>query len=201
MADKAQDHKGKPLASWPREGAAGRPAAEPTHPAINFLALGAQSQLDVLCEAARAMPPHLVPTTMRAVAEVANALTSILNMTEEEARRRRVAYASAKVHVAPQGIPPEQVVPAVAAVFRVPQDRITGKRRDKSNALARHVAMHVLRRHTTLSFPAIAKLVGGRDHTTVIAACEKIARLLAAEDETATAAVRDVERCLGVTSS
>ena len=39
---------------------------------------------------------------------------------------------------------------------------------------ARQVAMYVVRELTDLSYPAIAREFGGRDHTTVIHAVEKI---------------------------
>ena len=38
--------------------------------------------------------------------------------------------------------------------------------------------MYVFRELTDLSYPAIARLFGGRDHTTVIHAVEKIQRLM-----------------------
>ena len=43
---------------------------------------------------------------------------------------------------------------------------------------ARQIAMYVFRELTDLSYPAIARLFGGRDHTTVIHANEKIQRLM-----------------------
>ena len=43
---------------------------------------------------------------------------------------------------------------------------------------ARQIAMYVFRDLTDLSYPGIARIFGGRDHTTVIHAVEKIQRLM-----------------------
>ena len=43
---------------------------------------------------------------------------------------------------------------------------------------ARQIGMYVHRELTDLSYPAIAREFGGRDHTTVIHATSKIARLI-----------------------
>ena len=43
--------------------------------------------------------------------------------------------------------------------------------------------MYILREDFHMSYPAIGSVFGGRDHTTVIHACEKIKVDLAADDE------------------
>ena len=43
---------------------------------------------------------------------------------------------------------------------------------------ARQISMYVFRELTDLSYPAIAREFGGRDHTTVIHAVDKISRLM-----------------------
>jgi chromosomal replication initiator protein len=43
---------------------------------------------------------------------------------------------------------------------------------------ARQIGMYVMREMTDLSYPAIAREFGGRDHTTVIHAVEKISGLM-----------------------
>ena len=50
--------------------------------------------------------------------------------------------------------------------------------RQRPLVTARQIAMYVFRELTDLSYPAIARLFGGRDHTTVIHANEKIQRLM-----------------------
>jgi chromosomal replication initiator protein len=48
-------------------------------------------------------------------------------------------------------------------------------------ALPRQVAMYLLRQLTDLSLVEIGKVFGGRDHTTVLYACEKVGVLLATD--------------------
>lgn len=48
------------------------------------------------------------------------------------------------------------------------------KRGNRSICLHRQVAMYLARECTTASYPDIAKVFGGRDHTTVMYACKKI---------------------------
>ena len=56
----------------------------------------------------------------------------------------------------------------VAAAFDVPIERLLSKQRFKEIAEARQAAMYVLRRRFTLSYPQIALICGGFDHSTVI---------------------------------
>jgi chromosomal replication initiator protein len=59
-----------------------------------------------------------------------------------------------------------------------PVDQLKGKSRQRPLVTARQIAMYIFRDLTDLSFPAIAREFGGRDHTTVIHAVEKIQRLM-----------------------
>ena len=65
------------------------------------------------------------------------------------------------------------IIEAVAAYFRQPVERLRGKSRQRPLVLARQIAMYVMRDLTDLSYPAIAREFGGRDHTTVIHAVEQ----------------------------
>jgi len=44
--------------------------------------------------------------------------------------------------------------------------------------LARQIAMYLIRQLTDLSYPAIAREFGGRDHTTVMHAVDKVQQLM-----------------------
>ena len=69
---------------------------------------------------------------------------------------------------------PAMVQNAVAARFGVPADVMVGKRRDRDAVNARQVAMHLLRELTDMSLPGIGQIFGGRDHSTVIHACDRV---------------------------
>lgn len=64
----------------------------------------------------------------------------------------------------------------MADILGYPVDALRGKSRQRPLVTARQIAMYVFRELTDLSYPSIARLFGGRDHTTVIHAVEKIQR-------------------------
>ncbi len=72
----------------------------------------------------------------------------------------------------------ETILRTVAEHFGVKSSEITGKRRHKSISLPRQVCMYLARHLTEYSLVEIGGQFGGRDHTTVIYANEKIAREL-----------------------
>lgn len=78
----------------------------------------------------------------------------------------------------------------VAEAFGVSRVDILSPRRDRGSVIARHVAMLLCRELTTNSLPAIGRLFGDRDHTTIIHAIRTINRRIA--DDTVLA--RQVER-------
>ncbi len=78
----------------------------------------------------------------------------------------------------PRIITPQLILEATAKMFGYPIDEIIGKSRRRPLVTARQIAMYVFRELTDLSFPAIAREFGGRDHTTVIHAVEKISALM-----------------------
>ncbi|MFI5370116.1 MAG: chromosomal replication initiator protein DnaA [Candidatus Eisenbacteria bacterium] len=69
---------------------------------------------------------------------------------------------------------PERVVTAVAEAYAIRPEVLFGRRRTQSVALPRQIAMYLLRHLTALSLVEIGRVVGGRDHTTVMYACERI---------------------------
>lgn len=62
--------------------------------------------------------------------------------------------------------------------FNVKLEDFTAKKRTKSIAFPRQIAMYLSRELTDFSLPKIGEEFGGRDHTTVIHACDKISNLL-----------------------
>ncbi|HLE73183.1 MAG TPA: chromosomal replication initiator protein DnaA, partial [Anaerolineales bacterium] len=77
-----------------------------------------------------------------------------------------------------KSIEPSQLVEAVGKAFGISQERLLSRDRSAEVALARQVAMYLLREEAKLSLPVIGELLGGRDHTTVMYGCQKIGELL-----------------------
>ena len=79
----------------------------------------------------------------------------------------------------PRQITPQMILEETADMFGFPIEEIIGASRRRPLVTARQVAMYVFREATDLSYPAIAREFGGRDHTTVIHAVDKITNLMA----------------------
>jgi chromosomal replication initiator protein len=72
----------------------------------------------------------------------------------------------------------EELLNEMAVILGHSVEALRGKSRQRPLVTARQMAMYVFRELTDLSYPAIARLFGGRDHTTVIHAVDKIQRLM-----------------------
>jgi hypothetical protein len=63
--------------------------------------------------------------------------------------------------------------------FEITVKQLKGHRRKREIALVRQVSMYVARKKTNLSYPSIGRFYGGRDHTTVIHAYQKMLKAIA----------------------
>jgi chromosomal replication initiator protein len=72
----------------------------------------------------------------------------------------------------------EELLSEIALILGFSVEALRGKSRQRPLVTARQTAMYVFRELTDLSYPSIARLFGGRDHTTVIHAVDKIQRLM-----------------------
>lgn len=71
---------------------------------------------------------------------------------------------------------PQTVLKSVADFYNTSITDLVKRSRKKEVVRPRQMAMFLLREETKLSFPEIGQKLGGRDHSTVIHACEKIKR-------------------------
>ena len=78
----------------------------------------------------------------------------------------------------PRPITPQLIMDEAAAQFGFTIEDLKSKHRQRPLVTARQIAMYVMRELTELSYPNIAREFGGRDHTTVIHAVEKIGALM-----------------------
>ena len=78
----------------------------------------------------------------------------------------------------PRRITAQDILRATSEQSGFSIEDLCGPSRRRPLVLARQISMYVFREITDFSYPAIAREFGGRDHTTVIHAVEKIARLM-----------------------
>lgn len=84
----------------------------------------------------------------------------------------------ADIVVEPRTVSPDDILLATQKMFGFTIDELCGHSRRRPLVEARQISMYVFRELTDFSYPAIAKQFGGRDHTTVIHAVEKIKTLM-----------------------
>jgi chromosomal replication initiator protein len=83
----------------------------------------------------------------------------------------------------PRPITPQLILDEASAQFGFEVDELKSKHRQRPLVTARQIAMYVMRELTELSYPNIAREFGGRDHTTVIHAVEKIGALMSKDHQ------------------
>jgi chromosomal replication initiator protein len=137
----------------------------------------------------RAVPPEIMETIARQVQsnirELEGALTRVLAFSDLSGQPLTPTLVnSALADLLPQRaeVQPGEVVHAVAQAFGVSDERMLGRDRSRDVALPRQVAMYLLREEANVSLPQIGEAMGGRDHTTVMYACEKVADMLERDD-------------------
>ncbi len=80
-------------------------------------------------------------------------------------------------------VTPESIVQQVADYYNITVADIFSARRNREVARPRQIAMYLVREKTKLSTTRIGELFGGRDHSTVMYACEKIAELALTDEK------------------
>ena len=80
-------------------------------------------------------------------------------------------------------VTPEKIAKAVADYYGVAMDAMRGQKRDRAIVTPRQIAMFLMREETDVSLLRIGAELGGRDHSTVLHACDKIGREVTVNDE------------------
>ena len=73
-------------------------------------------------------------------------------------------------------VTPERIVQAVSDYYSVDLEALRGQKRDRAIVMPRQIAMYLMRAETDVSLLRIGAELGGRDHSTVLHACDKIDR-------------------------
>ncbi len=139
--------------------------------------------------AARQVPQEILELIARQIQsnirELEGALTRVLaysDLSGQPVSQGLVNSALADLIPQHSSLGVDAVVTAVSSVFGVPSDRLLGRDRTREVALPRQVAMYLMREDANISLPQIGEALGGRDHTTVMYACDKVADLMQRDD-------------------
>jgi chromosomal replication initiator protein len=119
------------------------------------------------------------------IRELEGALTRVVAFADLRGKALTIDLAEvALTDMIPQQgqLEPDRVVDVVASSFGISREKLMGRERTREAALPRQVVMYLLREEANVSLPQIGEVLGGRDHTTVIYACEKVADLIERDD-------------------
>ncbi|PKO11956.1 MAG: chromosomal replication initiator protein DnaA [Chloroflexi bacterium HGW-Chloroflexi-10] len=119
------------------------------------------------------------------IRELEGALTRVLAFAELSGQQLTMQLVNvALVDLLPkrQNLEPRMVLSVVANAFGVEPSRMLGRERTRDIALPRQVAMYLMREEANISLPQIGLALGGRDHTTVMYACDKVADMIERDD-------------------
>ncbi len=137
----------------------------------------------------RTVPSEILDSIARQIQsnirELEGALTRVLAYADLSGKALTLDLVqTALVDLLPQrsSLEPRQVLKVVASAFGLSIDRLLGRDRSREVALPRQVAMYILREEENISLPQIGEAMGGRDHTTVMYACEKVADMMERDD-------------------
>lgn len=153
------------------------------------------------------MPADLLETIARRVQsnirELEGALTRVMafaNLSNLPLTVGLVDSALADLLPRRNEVQAQDVIRTVSDVFGVTVERILGRDRSREVVLPRQVAMYLLREVANTSLPQIGEALGGRDHTTVMYACDKVADLLERDDRLRRQVIEIREQLFGRTS-
>lgn len=100
------------------------------------------------------------------------ALAQIYNRTPDVKEVKNIL--NAYLSVPYRKTSPQTIMKTVADFYNISLPDLMKRSRKKEVVRPRQIAMYLLRSEIKLSFPEIGQKLGGRDHSTVIHACEKI---------------------------
>ena len=123
---------------------------------------------------------HRVQDNIRQLEGSLNRIAALARLNRQPISRELAAEALNTISSAPRSaVPmPSAILEEVANAMSVPVDALTSKRRERQIAYARHLAMYLLRDVAHQSYAQIGRLLGGRDHTTVLHGFRRIEALL-----------------------
>ena len=134
------------------------------------------------------------------VRELEGSLINLAAHASLEGRRIDLAFAKETLNKVisfqQSSITVENVQETVCEAFNVSIDQLKSAARKRSVVLPRQVAMYLCRKGLNTSLPEIGEKFGGRDHTTALAACRKIEKLMK-DDLNVRGRVEALQRLLG----
>jgi len=128
---------------------------------------------------------HSIQNNIRELEGVLNRIMALSQLQNRELSLEEVKEITASIIINTQknSMTPKNVIKLVAEYFDIAVEDVVGPCRKKNLTDPRQIIMFIMREELKLSYPVIGQALGGRDHTTVIHACDKIIRNLKINDK------------------
>ncbi|MCX7683406.1 MAG: chromosomal replication initiator protein DnaA [Anaerolineae bacterium] len=119
-----------------------------------------------------------IQSNIRELEGALNKIVAVSRLTGESPTLEMARAALSSLIPHQNKVTPEQIINEVARYFGIEEAALRGPGRSQAIARPRQIAMYLIREETGESLPQIGELLGGRDHTTVLHGCERIASLI-----------------------
>ena len=153
---------------------------------------GKQVPMDVLEQIARQ-----VTSNIRELEGALNRVLAVSDLCGHTLDRELVRMSLTDMSSPKHNTSADEIIESVSDVFGVPVEKVMSRDRTRDVALTRQVIMYLMREEANVSLPQIGLAMGGRDHTTVIHACEKVASMLKTDNSFRTQVFRAKDMIFG----
>jgi len=124
-----------------------------------------------------------VQSNIRELEGALNRIIAFADLSGQALTLQVVEMALADLLPQRQNVDPGKIMELVAHEWQTSVDALLGRDRSQKIAEPRQVAMYLMRKETNASLPQIGEVLGGRDHTTVMYAIQKIANQIETKAE------------------
>jgi chromosomal replication initiator protein len=115
-----------------------------------------------------------VQSNIRELEGALNRVVALARLLKADLTVEMAASALEAILTRADSITVDQILQTVSQHYDVGVPVLRGRKRSQNVALARQVAMYLLREELHCSFPQIGEILGGRDHTTILYGCDKV---------------------------
>ena len=124
-----------------------------------------------------------IQSNIRELEGALNRLVALATLTHQPLTKDLADEALSNFAPQERSASPDQIINLVSDHFGVAVSALQGRGRSRAIARPRQIAMYLIREETGTSLPQIGGMMGGRDHTTVLYGCDKIAELIEEDGE------------------
>ena len=135
--------------------------------------LGRQIPMEVLEQIARQ-----VTSNIRELEGALNRVVAVSDLCGHTMDKELVRMSLSDMSNSRENTSADEIIRSVSGIFGVPVEKVMSRDRTKEVALTRQVIMYLMREEANASLPQIGQMMGGRDHTTVMHACERVSAML-----------------------